>query len=79
MISISQLACLLVRLLGTGMILFNLGHLIANIIVSWDQFNPTYWWFFVETQLVLPFIFFILGCLVYLSSGWLGRRLAKGL
>lgn len=77
MITTAQLSLLLTRLLAVAIILYNFGLLVVHLIASWDQFNPTYWWFFVETQILQPFVFFILGFTILCASKVIARRLSK--
>ena len=66
-------ALLLVRLLALCGVVVNLASLLANLVQSFDAFNPSYAGFFVKQQLARPLV----GIAVSLSLAGFARPLAR--
>ena len=79
MAEIEQLAILLVRWLGTGLLVVALAQAIANVVDSANSFHPGHAAHYVRSQLLRPAVLAAVGLAVLLLSGPLGASLAGGL
>lgn len=72
-------AILAIRVIGVLLVVLGLWQLIANIIESIREFDPTYWWYYVQSELLRPLLGIFIGKLLYWFSKPMGALLAKGL
>jgi hypothetical protein len=72
-------AILAVRLLAVFFFLFGIWLLLANVIESVAEFNPTYFLYYFKSQLLRPSLACGLSILLYLSSAKVGRWISKDL
>lgn len=66
-----------VRLLAVFFLVAGLWQLLTNLFASLHEFDPNYLGFYFRSQALGPLLGVALGALLYLASGWLGRRLAR--
>jgi len=71
-------ALLLVRLLALCGVAVNLATLLANLLQSFDAFNPSYIGFFVKQQLARPLVGIVLSLTIAVFARPLARLLARG-
>ena len=71
-------ALLLVRLLAVCGVVVNLSTLVANVVQSFDTFNPSYAGFFVKQQLARPLVGIALSLGLAFVSRPLARLIARG-
>ena len=71
-------ALLLVRLLALCGVAVNLATLLANLLQSYDAFNPSYIGFFVKQQLARPLVGIVLSLTIAGFARSLARLLARG-
>lgn len=64
-----------------GCLIFCLGAwlALANILQTWQDFDPSYLFYYVESQLLKPLLGCIFGLLLIALAKPLGRLLATGL
>ena len=72
-------AAFVVRVLALLIVLTGLWMLVCNLIESVAEFNPTYAYYYFETQLLRPLLAIILGIVLFKSSRIVGRLLLRGL
>ncbi len=72
-------AILSIRILALLLIVVGAGQLLANVIESIREFDPTYWWYYVQSEMLRPLLAIIFGKLLYLFSKPLGKLLASGI
>jgi hypothetical protein len=72
-------ALLLVRLLALCGVGVNFAQLLANLVQSFDAFNPSYAGFFVQQQLARPLVGIVLALAIAAFSRPLARLLARGI
>jgi hypothetical protein len=72
-------ALLLVRLLALCGVGVNFAQLLANLVQSFDAFNPSYVGFFVQQQLARPLVGIALALATAALSRPLARLLARGI
>jgi len=72
-------AILAVRLLGLFWLVVGLWMLVANIIESATEFNPSFVGYYLQSQMLRPLLAMGLGVLLIILSKKLGRWLARGL
>jgi len=72
-------AILAVRLLGLFWLVAGLWMLVANVIESATEFNPSFVGYYLQSQLLRPLLAVGVGLLLFIFSRPLGRRLARGL
>lgn len=72
-------AVLAVRLLGLVWLTAGLWMLVANIIESATEFNPSFIGYYLQSQAVRPLLAIGLGLLLIIMAKPFGRKLAKGL
>ncbi len=72
-------AVLAVRLLGLFWVVAGLWMLVANVIESATEFNPSFMGYYLQSQVLRPLLAMGLGVLLILFSRRLGRWLASGL
>lgn len=71
-------ALLLVRVLALAGFLLSLATLLANVVQSYDTFNPSYAGFYLKQQLARPLVGIGLALVVALLAPPLARLLARG-
>ena len=74
-----QQATLGVRLLSLLLLLLGTWQGVANLLSGIRDFDPTYWGYFFQIQLLRPALAVALGLLLYSMSRPLGRLLARQL
>jgi hypothetical protein len=72
-------AILAVRLLGLFWLVAGLWMLVANVIESALEFNPSFIGYYLQSQVLRPVLAMGLGLLLIIFSRRLGRWLARGL
>ncbi|MEO0795364.1 MAG: hypothetical protein AAFX93_09390 [Verrucomicrobiota bacterium] len=72
-------AILGVRLIALFMGALGLWLLVANVIEGVGDFNPSYWLYFVVSQIVRPVVAIAIGLSLWLISGPIGRLFGKDL
>jgi hypothetical protein len=71
-------ALLLVRVLALAGVVFGAATLLANLVQSYDTFNPSYAGFFFKQQLARPVTVIALSLVLALLARPLARLLARG-
>lgn len=72
-------AILLVRIIAFLFVVIGAGQLLANVIESIREFDPTYWWYYVQSEMLRPLIAIISGKVIFFFSKPLGKLLARGI
>ncbi len=72
-------AVLAVRLLGLVWLAAGLWMLVANMVESATEFNPSFIGYYLQSQAVRPLLAMGLGALLLLLARRVGRALAAGL
>jgi hypothetical protein len=66
-----------VRLLALAGLAWAAATLLANVLQSWDAFNPSYWTYYLQQQLARPLIGLVVSTALLLAarpvSRWLSR------
>jgi len=65
------------RLLALAALLVCFGVLTANIVQTWDTFNPSYWGHYLQQQLARPLIGLTFSALALFLARPLARWLAR--
>lgn len=63
------------RLVAIFFMVDGLWQLLSNLFASIHEFDPNYLGFYLRSQALSPVVGMTLGLLLFLISGWLGRRL----
>lgn len=72
-------AALGIRLIALFWASLGLWMLLSNVIESAGDFNPSYWVFYLKTQVLRPALAIILGGLLCLLSTRMSKVTARGL
>ncbi len=72
-------AILAVRWLALGFIASGCCLLLGNLLDSYREFDPTYLWYYVQQQLLRPFLVLLTGLSLWLFSRPLALLLVRGL
>jgi len=72
-------AVLLVRLLGLFWVAAGLWMLVANVIESATEFNPSFLGYYLQSQALRPLLAIGVGLLLMIFARPIGRRAARGL
>jgi|GEM_PF-818407 hypothetical protein len=71
-------AVVAVRLLGVLVAALALWQMAGNLIASWRDFDPSYLGYFFSSEVARPLAGLIIGMLLWLFSGPIGRRAVRG-
>jgi hypothetical protein len=66
-----------VRLLAFAGLGFHTVTLLANVLQSWDTFNPSYWTYYLQQQLARPLIGLGISAVILLTARPLSRWLSR--
>lgn len=67
------------RLLAVAIFLLGLWQAAGNLIDGWVEFDPTYLGYFLRMQLLRPTLAMLGAVLLWVSAGFLARRICRGL
>lgn len=76
--NLQSMACLALRVLALGIFVVGLWQLVANLLLGWRDFDPSYASYFFQTLLLRPLVGMALALLLYLGSKPLSRWMTPG-